>query len=326
MRINILCIFLIVPFLMIAQIQVNEIFADNGDCCFDEFLETEDFVELINTGDSPVDLAGYYFGDQDGGSVIPSGFPELTTISAGSVLVLWFDKDLDQGPLHIDAKLNNNGESIIGIDVNGDTIIDINYGPQSEDVSFGSMPDGLLFSNEWTLSMCPSPGDFNLNCPLVEGCTSINATNYNIDATIENGSCVFETIEGIMINEYSAANCDNGGGNCGDYDDWIEIYNNSSEAINLQGYYLSDKIGNLTKWQFPQDLVVNPNSHVLIYASGLDPALGTSSFNTSFKLTQTKGSEYIIITSPDGTAIDYVQLDNHQLNHSVGRSFDGDSD
>ena len=77
MRINSLCIFLIVPFLMIAQIQVNEIFADNGDCCFDEFLETEDFVELINTGDSPVDLAGYYFGDQDGGSTIPSGFPEL---------------------------------------------------------------------------------------------------------------------------------------------------------------------------------------------------------------------------------------------------------
>ena len=311
---------------MIAQIQVNEIFADNGDCCFDEFLETEDFVELINTGEFPIDLAGYYFGDQNGGSVIPSGFPELTTISAGSVLVLWFDKDLDQGPLHIDAKLNNNGETIVGMDINGDTIIDINYGPQSEDVSFGSLPDGLPFSNEWTLSMCPSPGDFNLNCPLVEGCTSINATNYNSDATIENGSCVFETIEGIMINEYSAANCDNGGGNCGDYDDWIEIYNNSSEAINLQGYYLSDKIGNLTKWQFPQDLVVNPNSHVLIYASGLDPALGTSSFNTSFKLTQTKGSEYVIITSPDGAVIDYVQLDNHQLNHSVGRSFDGDSD
>jgi len=326
MRRNILYIFLIVPFLMIAQIQVNEIFADNGDCCFDEFLETEDFVELINTGDSPVDLAGYYFGDQDGGSVIPSGFPELTTISAGSVLVLWFDKDLDQGPLHVDAKLNNNGENIVGIDINGDTIIDINYGPQSEDVSFGSMPDGLLFSNEWALSMCPTPGDFNLNCPLVEGCTSINATNYNSDATIENGSCVFEAIEGIMINEYSAANCDNGGGNCGDYDDWIEIYNNSSEAINLQGYYLSDKIGNLTKWQFPQELVVNPNSHVLIYASGLDPALGIASFNTSFKLTQTKGSEYVIITSPDGTVIDYVQLDNHQLNHSVGRNVDGDSD
>ena len=86
-----------------------------------------------------------------------------------------------------------------------------------------------------------------------------------------------------MINEYSAANCDNDGGDCGDYDDWIEIFNNSSEAIDLQGYYLSDKIGNLTKWQFPEELIINPNSHIVIYASGLDPSLGTSSFNTSFK-------------------------------------------
>jgi len=148
MRRHSLYIFLIVPFLMMAQVQVNEIFADNGDCCFDESLETEDFLELINMGDFPIDLAGYYFGDQDGGSVIPSGFPELTTISAGSVLVLWFDKDLDQGPLHIDAKLNNNGENIIGINLNGETIIDIDYGAQSEDVSFASIPDGISFSAE----------------------------------------------------------------------------------------------------------------------------------------------------------------------------------
>ena len=326
MKVHFLYILLIAPILITAQIQVNEIFADNGDCCLDGSLETEDFVELINTGDSPVDLAGYYFGDQDGGSIIPSGFPELTTISAGSVLVLWFDKDLEQGPLHVDAKLNNNGENIVGIDLNGETIIDINYGAQSEDVSFGAIPDGLPFSSEWTLSMCPSPGELNQNCPLVEGCTSTNATNYNSSATIEDGSCVFGSIDGIMINEYSAANCDNGGGNCGDYDDWIEIFNNSSDAIDLQGYYLSDKIGNLTKWQFPEELIINPNSHVVIYASGLDPNLGTSSFNTSFKLTQTKGSEYIVITSEEGTVIDYIKLVSHQLNHSVGRNIDGDSD
>ena len=32
----------------VAQIQVNEFFADNGDCCLDDFNETEDFLELIN--------------------------------------------------------------------------------------------------------------------------------------------------------------------------------------------------------------------------------------------------------------------------------------
>ena len=100
------------PVFLIGQIQVNEIFADNGDCCLDNYLETEDFVELINMGDAPINLSGYYFGDQDEGSFIPGGAPEETTIGAGQVLLLWFDKDMDQGPLHIDSKLNNNGETI----------------------------------------------------------------------------------------------------------------------------------------------------------------------------------------------------------------------
>ena len=96
MKKQLLSILAILPFFIFSQIQLNEIFADNGDCCLDEFTETEDFVELINIGESPVDLAGYYFGDQDGGSVIPSGAPEATTISAGEIFVLWFDQDLDQ--------------------------------------------------------------------------------------------------------------------------------------------------------------------------------------------------------------------------------------
>ena len=100
---------LFTPFIFYGQIQINEIFADNGNCCLDEASETEDYLELINTGPSPIDLAGYYFGDQDGGSVIPSGSPELTTISSGGLLLLWFDQDLEQGPLHVDAKLNNDG-------------------------------------------------------------------------------------------------------------------------------------------------------------------------------------------------------------------------
>ena len=95
-------IFLLLPFWGNTQIQINEIFADNGDCCLDDSLETEDFLEVINLGDAPVDLAGYYFGDQDGGSIIPSAFPETTTISAGGILLLWFDQDTDQVHLHID--------------------------------------------------------------------------------------------------------------------------------------------------------------------------------------------------------------------------------
>ncbi len=310
----------------VAQIQVNEFFADNGDCCLDDFNETEDFLELINLGPSPIDLAGYFFGDQDGGTTIQSGYPEITTISSGGVLVLWYDNDPDQGPLHIEAKLNNDGENIIGIDPEGNTIIDIVYGAQSEDVSFIALPDGATYDEGWSFSMCPSPGEFNQDCPLVEGCTSPNATNYNVDATIEDGSCLFGAFNGLMINEYSASNCDNDGSDCGDYEDWIELFNNSQEPVDLQGYFLSDKIDNLLKWQFPNSLILQPQDHVIIYASGLNPDLEISSNETSFKLSQTKNNEYIILVSPDYITIDYVQLSRHKLNHSMGRTFDGASD
>ena len=129
-----------------------------------------------------------------------------------------------------------------------------------------------------------------------------------------------------MINEYSASNCDNDGSDCGDYEDWIELFNNSQEPIDLQGYFLSDKIDNLLKWQFPNSLILQPQDHVIIYASGLNPDLEISSNETSFKLSQTKNNEYIILVSPDFTTIDYVQLSRHKLNHSIGRTFDGASD
>ena len=140
---------LFAPLLIFSQIQINEIFADNGDCCLDDSLETEDFIELMNIGNSPIDLAGYYFGDQDGGSIIPSCYPAFTTTSAGGFLLLWFDNDLEQGPLHIDAKLNNDGETIVAYDPEGNTIINVTYGPQIEDVSFAAFPDGQGYDDGW---------------------------------------------------------------------------------------------------------------------------------------------------------------------------------
>ena len=320
---------LLLPFNLTSQILVNEIFADNGTCCLDDFDEEEDFLEIINLSNQPIDLAGYYFGDLNGGSTIPAGFPETTTIQPGGILVLWFDNDEEQGPLHIGAKLSNNGETIIGINPDGDTIIDITYGPQYEDISYASLPDGQSFDNGWDFSMCPSPGLINTSCPMVEGCTSQQADNYNPDATIENGSCLYSEITGIIINEYGAANCDNDGSDCGDYEDWFELYNNSATPIDLNGYYLSDKIDNPIKWQFTESFVVPAYSHAIIYASGQDVMnAGGQEGNgphTNFKLSQTKYNEYLVISNDLGEILYYLDLTPTQLNNSYGRTNDGDA-
>lgn len=48
--------------------------------------------------------------------------------------------------------------------------------------------------------------------------------------------------QSLYINEFMASNDTAFPGPQGDYPDWIEIYNNSSEPIMLGGYFLSDKL------------------------------------------------------------------------------------
>ena len=65
---------------------------------------------------------------------------------------------------------------------------------------------------------------------------------------------------------------------------------------------------------------MEPGSYLIVYASGLDPTLDISNTNTSLKLTQTKSSEYIVLTDNNEQIIDYQKVDRHQLTHSWGRS------
>jgi len=53
----------------------------------------------------------------------------------------------------------------------------------------------------------------------------------------------------------------------GETEDWIEIYNSSSVAQNLAGFYLSDNPGIPTKWMFPS-VTLPPAGFLLVYASG----------------------------------------------------------
>ena len=55
----------------------------------------------------------------------------------------------------------------------------------------------------------------------------------------------------IVINEYSCSNIGGPVDGFGENEDWVEFYNTTGAAIDLTGYYLSDKSSNLTKWQIP---------------------------------------------------------------------------
>ena len=130
----------------------------------------------------------------------------------------------------------------------------------------------------------------------------------------------------VLINEYSAANFSDFQDNFNEYEDWFEIFNTGSEPFDLNGYYLSDKSNNLTKYQINTPVVINYQDHLTIFASGRNTINGTN-IHTNFKIHQTKGNEWIILTAPDGTTIvDSVFVRPCLVNQSRGRKIDGSND
>jgi len=93
---------------------------------------------------------------------------------------------------------------------------------------------------------------------------------------------------GLVINEFMAANDTTIADPQGDYDDWIELYNGSSETISLQGMYLTDDATIPKKWIFP-DTFIAANGYLLIWAD--DDTLDSPGLHTNFKLN--KAGEFI---------------------------------
>lgn len=126
---------------------INEFMASNnsssGIC--DPQGEFDDWIEIYNFGDTPIDLAGLYFTDDLNRPTkwqVPSGYSSQTTIPAGDFIIFWADEDTLDGPLHADFKLSVGGEDIGLFDMGGRTPIDaLTFGNQTTNISYGRYPD-----------------------------------------------------------------------------------------------------------------------------------------------------------------------------------------
>ena len=124
----------------------------------------------------------------------------------------------------------------------------------------------------------------------------------------------------LVINEFSCSNRSDYADNYGENRDWIELYNNTNAAIDLTGYYLSDKLSNPTKWQIPSGSIA-AYGYVLAICDNRNEISG-GLMHTNFKLTQTN-FEDVLLTNPNSVIIDsYTIVKLTQGNHSTGRLTD----
>ncbi len=129
----------------------------------------------------------------------------------------------------------------------------------------------------------------------------------------------------VVINEYSVSNLNQFPDNYNNYEDWVELYNTGSAAAQIGGFFLSDKLGNPQKWQFPPNTSIAAGGFLIIWTSGRNEVLA-GHYHSNFKLNQTKSNtEHIVLSDASGTIIQSIQLQNTQLGHSRGRSTNGSS-
>ena len=137
--------------------------------------------------------------------------------------------------------------------------------------------------------------------------------------------CFFAMISAngqVVINEYTGANYDTHTDNYGEYEDWVELYNPTSSAIDINGWYLSDRANNPTKWLIPSSFIVPANGTVVVYCSGRNELVGGNA-HSNFKITQTKGNEVLMLSNTGGVLEDSITVIPNQNSHTRGRETNG---
>jgi hypothetical protein len=93
----------------------------------------------------------------------------------------------------------------------------------------------------------------------------------------------------VVINEFMADNPDYTVDNYYEYDDWIELYNNSNIDFNMSGLYLSDDKANFLKWPFP-DTVIKAKDYLVVWA---DNNITQGPMHSNFKLSKSGEAIYL---------------------------------
>ena len=148
--------------------------------------------------------------------------------------------------------------------------------------------------------------------------------NYNgdIDRFPSSGYKNFRVVESsgeanVKINEILAKNDQINTDEYGEYDDWLELTPSSGFEADLSGHYLTDRVDNLTKWQFPQTTpILNPGEFMLVWC---DEDQSQGFLHTNFKLSAS--GEFLALVAPDGnTIIDSLTFPEQSSDISYGRS------
>lgn len=122
--------------------------------------------------------------------------------------------------------------------------------------------------------------------------------------------------QGVVINEVLSSNTTINTDEDGDYQDWVELYNNGAAAVNLNGYGLTDDPSTPFKWVFP-NVNIGAGEYLLIFCSDKNRTTPGQPLHTNWKISA--GGETITLTDGGGVTVDTAPPAALNSNISWGR-------
>jgi hypothetical protein len=166
-----------------------------------------------------------------------------------------------------------------------------------------------LFADQWLDGGCSGPG-----CADLDGANGVNFVDYAL--LVGNWTGPLPAGKPV-INEIMASNSTTIADEQGQYDDWIEIYNDSPSAIDIGGMYVTDDLNEPNKWRIPTgysgQTTISAHGYLLLWA---DDDEQDGPLHLSFKLSA--DGEAVGLFAADGNLIDSLEFGAQVGNISYG--------
>lgn len=283
---------------------LNEAQADNLTGPLDNFGQREPWAELHNAGSNAVNLGGWFLATNYL-NLASWSFPSNVSIPAGGFLVVWCDGQTNQsapGALHANVRLpSGNGRVALARLVGGtNQLVDyLTYTNLPSNWSYGDLPDGQPFFR----------GNMFFTTP--------GGTNNGASPPIT-----------LFINEWMADNSQTIADPAdGGFEDWFELFNPGTNAVDLGGYFLTDVLTDKFKFEIPNNghYIVPAGGYLLVWADNESSQNTTNRPDLHVDFALSLNGEAIGLFAADGTQIDAVTFAGQASNVSEGRFPDGAS-
>ena len=248
--------------LVISEVYPNPATGDAGDTNGDGVRHTyqDEFVEIANLGEHPIDIGGYYLGDDDVPMEKLFRFPDNTMLNPQMVAVLFGGGEVKESDQifaddgRIGDGLSNGGDTVQLLAPDGSTVV--------SRMTYENAPQGISLARD-------DNGNYLLHNQIYEGRSiSIGRLGHSDDVierlTVPN-SLVFSEI--LMLPEQVDAN--NDGVVDRHADAFVELTNTGADTLDLSGWMLGDDDIVVSQFfPFPDDVVLVPGGYVTIFGGG----------------------------------------------------------